>query len=121
LESAQGSEAPFPDVSYRYITPDIRLRLGLAQRWRVYGRAAYLFIHDSGEIASENYFPRQSVGAAEGELAVGLLLAPAWELRLGADYRRYFFDLKPEPGAQLVAGGARDEYLTGTVTLAFHP
>lgn len=121
LTSAQGGEAPFPDVSYRYITPDVRLRLGLGQRWRVYGRAAWLVIQDSGELASENYFPRQSVGAAEGELALGLLLAPAWELRLGADYRRYFFDLEPEPGDPLVAGGALDEYLTGTVTLAFHP
>ena len=53
-------------------------------------------------------------------LLIGFALPKGFEVRLGIDYRRYWFDLNPvPPDAPYVAGGALDRYLGFTVGFAW--
>lgn len=70
---------------------------------------AYLFASDGGDLSSAAYFPDASVGGLEVQGGAQLNLDDSYGFRLGADFRRYFFDLG--------AASANDDYLR--LTLAF--
>ncbi|MHB1845289.1 MAG: hypothetical protein ACYCWW_10700 [Deltaproteobacteria bacterium] len=108
--------APIPNYSYVFVEPglDARVQLGL---FALLLDASWLDVVGDG-IAASGYFPHASVGAVAGGLHLAFALWDALELRVGADYQRYFFSFNPVPGDAHVAGGALDQYLAATAAVA---
>lgn len=109
--------------------PDIEIhaiRVGGGLRWDwgsgvfMFGHAAYLAPLAVGEIASEAWFPRASAGGVEGDVGMGLRVDDV-ELRGLFAIRRFFYDMRSEPGDARVAGGAVDQYMSGQLELVWTP
>ncbi|HEY8429802.1 MAG TPA: hypothetical protein VIL20_15565, partial [Sandaracinaceae bacterium] len=118
-----GETQPPPDV------PNLEIhafRAGGGLRWDVgaglffFGSGAYLAPLALGEIASEAWFPRATAGGVEAELGLGVRVDDV-ELRGFFAMRRFFYDMRSEPGDDRVAGGAVDEYLSGVLELTWRP
>lgn len=114
---------PRPDV------PNVEihaLRVGGGVRWDIgsglffSGGGAYLAPLAAGEIASEDWFPRASVGGVEADAAFGIAIDDI-ELRAVFAMRRFFYAMNPEPGDARVAGGAVDQSLSGALELSYAP
>jgi hypothetical protein len=66
------------------------------------------------------WFPEAKANGMDVGLLVGFALPLGFEVRLGMDYRRYWFDLNPvPPDPPYVAGGALDQFLGGTIGFAW--
>jgi hypothetical protein len=102
------------------------LRAGAGLRWDVglglffhtYG--AYLHPLTTGEIASEDWFPRLDAGGVEAEAGIGFAVDDV-ELRALFTMRRFFYAMNPEPGDARVVGGAVDQYLSGALRFTYRP
>lgn len=114
---------PRPEV------PNVEIHAALAGagfRWDIgggvffVGRGAYLAPFSAGEIASEAWFPRASVGGLEANAGVGLRVDDV-EFRALFAMRRFWYAMGSEPGDARVAGGAVDQYLSGVLELAWLP
>jgi hypothetical protein len=107
--------APVPNYSYAFVQGgiDTRVQLGVVA---ILADGAYDGVVNDG-IAASGLFPHAQVGAVATGLHLGFTLWEGLELRVGADYQRYFFSLNPVVGNANVAGGALDQYLAATVEL----
>lgn len=111
-----GSQAPpVPDYTYTFVQGglDARVQLGPVA---ILADGAYMDVLTDG-ISASGFFPHAQVGAVATGLHLGIRLWEGLELRLGADYQRYFFTFNPSPGDAHVAGGAVDQYLAATLAL----
>ena len=107
-----------PDVRYRYV------RVGVDGRARfkdfsVGGRLGYRFVSSAGDIGSQRWFPNLDVGGMDTSVFGGWALSRDLDLIAGLTYRRYFFNLNPEPGDLHVAGGALDQYVSGFAGVSY--
>jgi hypothetical protein len=108
-----------PDVDYGF------LRIGAEMRL-VFGvvvselKLSFLPLLGSGQLGSEEWFPRNSGGGLEAGLVLGFLVTDWLEARAGFEYRRFWFSMNPEPGDPNIAGGALDHYFVGNIGLALH-
>ena len=103
-----------PDVAYTSVRLGVDGRLVLGPV-AVLAGAGYLPVLTSGEISSAAYFPHLKVSGVEAMLGVGVHVAGPFEVRLVGEYRRYFYAMNPVPGDARVAGGAVDQFITGTL------
>jgi hypothetical protein len=117
--SGEGDPArpDIPNVTYRFLRAGAGLRLDVKPQVALLASAAYLHVLDSGQIATSDYFPRLTVAGVEAGVGAAWQFFSPWEVRLGVDYRRYFFTMHPEPGDRLIAGGALDNYVVATAAL----
>lgn len=117
--SGEGDPArpDIPNVTYHFLRVGAGLRLDIKPRLALLASAAYLHVLDSGQIATSDYFPRLTVAGVEAGVGAAWQFSSPWELRFGVDYRRYFFNMHPEPGDRLIAGGALDNYVVATAAL----
>jgi hypothetical protein len=117
--SGEGDPArpEIPNVTYRFLRGGTGLRMGITPRVAVLASAAYLHVLDSGQIATSDYFPRLTVAGVEAGVGAAWQLSPPWEVRIGVDYRRYFFTMRTEPGDRPIVGGAADNYLVAAAAL----
>lgn len=99
-------DAQVPSVAYRFVRPSVDVEVSFG-RFGLAGGVGYDLMLSSGAIADR--FPRASVGGVEAWLGPTLSIARAWSVAASMTYRRYFYDLRPEPGDAYVAGGALDE------------
>ena len=99
-----------PDVSYGYLrlAADGRARF---DRIVAGGHLGYRHVLDPGDISSDRWFPRASVGGFDVRAFGGYEVSDGLDLMLGLDLTRYFYSMNPEPGDPNVAGGALDDYL----------
>ncbi len=108
-----------PDVDYGF------LRIGAEMRL-VFGvfvtelKASLLPLLSSGQLGSNEWFPRTTGGGMEAGLVLGVLVTNWFEVRAGFEYRRFWFSMNPEPGDTYVAGGALDSYFVGNIGLGLH-
>ncbi len=107
-----GDEArPFPDASYQY------LGFGLDGRFR-FGRllagfhAAHRQVLDTGELGSAQWFPHISGAGFVGGIYGGQSLGEMFDLMIGFDIQRYYFDMNAVRGDAFAVGGAVDQYLS---------
>jgi hypothetical protein len=111
-----------PDVNYKFLRAGAGARLAFGPlAFEV--DFAYLFLLSSGQLGSEQWFPREGGGGIEAGLTVGFFVVEdVLELRLGGQLRRYFFSLNPEVGDpdDRIAGGALDQYWLGNLGIAVH-
>jgi hypothetical protein len=103
-------DSGIPDVSYRYVRPGASARAVLFDRYAVEAALGYRHVLAAGEIQDASFFPRLGVRGVDLE---GSVTVPVWrnlDLRAGASLEQYGYDLDPQPGDPLIAGGATDRY-----------
>jgi len=102
------------------------VRAGAGIRWDIgsglffTGSGAYLAPLAVGEIGSEAWFPRLTVGGVEADLGFGIAID---DIAIGARIamRRFFYAMNPELGDPRVAGGAVDQSFSGALELTYSP
>jgi hypothetical protein len=110
-----GSDSPLlPNYDYSFVEGSADGRLAVSRTVSLLAKAGYLQVL-SNSLQTSSYFPRASAGGVEAQLGPALAVSSLFELRLMADYRRFFFSMNPKPGDAHVAGGALDQYLCATL------
>ncbi len=107
-----------PDLTYEFarIAADASLRFDAL----TFGaRLGTRIVSDTGGLRRE-WFPRTKAKSLEAGLLMGYRVAPRFEVLLGLDLTRYWFDFNPIPknaDPRYVAGGAVDQYVSGWLGL----
>ncbi|MEM9190447.1 MAG: hypothetical protein AAGF12_14775 [Myxococcota bacterium] len=104
-----------PDVDYGFIRLGAGARFLIADLIVAEPQLAYLILVSTGQFEEDEFFPRSSGGGFEAGLRVGVRLLPWLEAQAGFHWQRYFFSINPEPGDARIAGGAQDQYISGTI------
>lgn len=108
-----------PNVRYSYLRLGIETRLR-AHRWVSFRvGAAYLQVFDAGGIEDASWFPRARSAGIELTTRLVVPITHGLEGRLGIEYRRYFFAMRPEVGDPRIVGGALDQYADVRLELAY--
>jgi hypothetical protein len=101
------------------VTQDfVRFGLGLRARFgrvELAAHGAYRLIVGAGELISSAYFPHAHADAIDVDGTIGVALGRGISLRGSFALARLFATLHPRPGDALVAGGAVDQSLGGTL------
>lgn len=130
-----GHLADIPDTVYRYgrIGVDARFQVAPGVTLGVNGGYRYIF-NRGGQISegaetpydpnAPHFFPFLSVGGVDFNGSLAYMVTPSLELRVAVGIKRYFFNMNSTPADQTdptvkVAGGAVDQYVGGTVGLAY--
>jgi len=108
-----------PQVKYRFVRIGADARLAPVAGLRLMVGASYLVVLDFGGISDDLWFPRSDVGGIELQAGIGYELDVGIEIRAMFDLRRYFYTMNPEVGDPWIAGGALDQYLSGSLGLAW--
>jgi opacity protein-like surface antigen len=121
LPDPTASNASVPDVKYSVVRPNVGVRVPLGDKFAVLGTFGYLFVLGAGEITSPTYFAkeRSSVSGIDLSAGVSYALSERLEIRPVLDYRRYGFTFKPVTTDPYIAGGATDQYLGASVSVAY--
>lgn len=85
-----------PDTIYRYVRPGLGLHLALTDvvTLRLAGGYRYVFNGAGPYLSGPNgYFPHLTVAGADAEVEGGYRLGEMFEIRVGVEYRRYWFDM----------------------------
>src|SRR5690606_33169872 len=107
-----------PRVRYEHLRLSVGGDIAAVGDLLVYARASYLAVLDAGGITSDVWFPHARITALELSGGAGYRLRPWLELRALIQYRRYGFDLRPEPGDRFIVGGAADQYVQYSLGVA---
>lgn len=116
--STPSLDAGVPNVGAQSLRLGASARIAITGRVAVTGRAAFLAVLDTGA-APSLYFPRLSTNGVEAAAGVAVGVWRGVELRAAIEYRRYFSSMNPEPGDAHIVGGSLDEYITGTLGVAY--
>jgi hypothetical protein len=119
VTSAVGPGPDLANVGYRGLRGGLMLRAHVAGPVFVQGSFAGRYLLNTGEIQSASRFPRLKAGGLDAQVAIPVALTNRFEVKLQADYTRYWYSMNPQPGDAAVAGGALDIYASGTLVAAF--
>jgi len=113
-----------PSMTYSSLRAGLGTAIKIVDALSLDVGGAYLFVLDAGDLTGKNYFEEASVGAFEAGAGVLVTVAGPFAVRAGIDWRRYFFDLKPDaaktqPGGQKLADGATDDYLRANLSFVY--
>ena len=111
-----------PSVKYEFVRigAGFRVVIGKKERFIVAANAAFRGVFSVGGIGTAQWFPEAKANGMDAMLMLGYALPLGFEIRLGADYRRYWFDLNPvAPDPPYVAGGALDQYWGFSIGVAW--
>jgi hypothetical protein len=116
---ASGAELA-PDVRYQVVRAGMALRLNLSAKASLRASADYLDVLGAGPVI-DGRFPRATVLGVDLGLGASVAVTDSLEAQAAVGLRRYGFDMKVQPGDTLIAGGAIDEYLSMTLSVAYRP
>jgi hypothetical protein len=117
--STNGTPRLLPNVRYGTLRAGLLAAVQLIGPLALEAGAAYQLVLSAGQLASTGYFPKTTVGGADFEVAAVLRLTRHFEVRLSAEYLRFWMSLNVKPGDPWIAGGALDEYTSLLLTAAF--
>jgi hypothetical protein len=111
----EDNTAGIPSVKYEFVRigAGFRVAIGKKELFIIAANAAFRGVFSVGGIGTSLWFPEAKANGMDAGLMFGFALPEGFEVRLGADYRRYGFDLNPvppPPEPPYVAGGAADQY-----------
>jgi hypothetical protein len=118
----EDNTAGVPSVRYEFVRigGGFRVALGKKENYIIGANIALRGVFNVGGIGTSVWFPEAKANGMDTGLFVGFGLPLGFEIRVGMDYRRYWFDLNPvPPNPPYVAGGALDQYLAGTLGIAW--
>jgi hypothetical protein len=109
-----------PEAHYGFVRPNAAGRLSLG-RISFALSVGYLHILGASGINGPDGFPNASIRGGDAGVTLGYAIDREMQVQLGADYRRYAYDMNAQMGDALVVGGALDEYfgLTALFTYRF--
>ncbi|MGB8328539.1 MAG: hypothetical protein WCE62_00320 [Polyangiales bacterium] len=109
----EDTTAGVPSVKYEFVRigGGFRVGIGKKERFTVTMNAAFRGVFSVGPIGTYLWFPEAKANGMDAMLMLGYVLPKGFEIRVGGDYRRYWFELNPvPPDPPYVAGGALDQY-----------
>lgn len=109
-----------PGVSYEFLEASWAGTLHLAEPVSAFMEVGYQHLLSLGEIGSYRYFPNATGAGLRASLGVAFEVVESLEIRVAFDYQRYFLSMEPQPGDAFIAGGALDERMAGTLSVAYH-
>lgn len=118
----EDNTAGVPGVRYKFVRigAGFRVALGKNETYIIGANIAFRGVFSVGGIGTYVWFPEATANGMDAGLVFGFALPLGFEIRIGGDYRRYGFDLNPvPPDPPYVAGGALDQYLAGTIGVAW--
>jgi hypothetical protein len=118
----EDNTAGVPSVKYEFLRlgGGFRVGVGKEERFIVAMNAAFRGVFSLGGIGTNLWFPQAKANGMDAMLMLGYALPLGFEIRVGGDYRRYWFDLNPvPPDPPYVAGGALDQYWGASIGLAW--
>lgn len=120
--AGEDNTSGIPSVRYRFVrlAGGFRVGIGAKERFIVGASIGFRGVFSLGGIESSIWFPEAEANGMDAMLMIGFALPKGFEIRMGGDYRRYWFDLNPvPPDAPRVAGGALDQYWGGSMGVAW--
>jgi len=108
-----------PDVSYGNVRTGLFATFELLRSLDLNLQGSYLFVLNPGMIRSQEYFPRASVGGIDIGAGVDYRFTKSFGVGVSAGLRRYFYDMRSQPGDLNVAGGAVDQYPTAQFRILY--
>jgi hypothetical protein len=113
-----------PDTIYRFVRLGVGLHLELPANLTFWVAAGYRQILNGGGQFKDVFFPYSSVAGIDASAYVGYRLTANMEARLVFDWRRYFSSMNCNTTNmncedRFTAGGAVDQYLSGSALIAF--
>lgn len=111
-----------PSVKYEFVRigGGFRVALGKKENFIIGANLALRGVFGVGGIGTNVWFPNAKANGMDLGVIFGFAVGKGFEIRVGGDFRRYWFDLNPEPpDPPYVAGGALDRYLGATVGVAW--
>ena len=113
------NRASVPSVFYRAVRLHASGRVPLEAGFFLTGHLGLRIIADAGDIDADVWFPRARRAGIEAGLHLGYVLGRGVELLAGFESRRYFYNLRPEPGDSFIAGGLLDRYVVADARIGF--
>ncbi|HEV8245968.1 MAG TPA: hypothetical protein VGP93_09375, partial [Polyangiaceae bacterium] len=109
-----------PDVTYTFIRPGLDARFRFSD-FMVGMHVAPRFLLSMHELDLQDlWFPGATGSGLDMGLEVGYSLTPSLEVVAGFDFLRYAFDFNAIPKDNpVVAGGAKDDYISGWLGVRF--
>jgi hypothetical protein len=112
-----------PDTIYRYLRPGIGVHFELPAQLSFFAGAGFRWVFNKGGQFHDTFFPYSSVNGVDAQLGLGYRVTPMFEVRASGDFRRYFSSMNCNATTMMcnprfVAGGAVDQYFSGSVSLA---
>jgi hypothetical protein len=114
-EPAQQTTPLAISVLYLALRPALNLRVKVIDRLHLTLEGGYRIVISS----VQTLFPRVTTGGFDAAIGAAVPLGLGFEIRGTFDYQHYFFAMNPSPGDRYVLGGALDQYIGGTLSLAF--
>ena len=106
-----------PGVSYAVLRGGIDGRVPLGSVLALTAGFDYLGALSAGDVY--NRFTGPSIGGIAARAGFAVTVTEGIEMRLGAEYTRFFYAFEPEVGDAYVAGGALDELLALSLGAAY--
>lgn len=119
VETPSSGAALVPNIAYTWIRPGIGFRAVFGAGVSMSGDFGWLFVLDTGELGTDAWFPRLAAGGLSGSVFVNVDVFEGLEVQLGFEARRYWTEMLPEFGDKFIVGGVVDQYLMGTLRLAY--
>ena len=116
--SESGQMAELPYVAYQYVRPAARFHAEFGAGIYADVDFGWRILTASGAFG-ETWFPRSSGTGFDLAARLGWESDLGLGVRAGFEMQRYFFTLNPEVGDPYIAGGAVDQFLTGTFDLTY--
>jgi hypothetical protein len=107
-----------PESHYGFFRPSIGGRVAFG-RVSFVASAGYLQILDAAGLTAPAMFPKATIRAGDVGAMIGYAFDRGLQVQLGADYRRYAYNMNVQQSDALVVGGALDEYFGLTALLTY--
>jgi hypothetical protein len=107
-----------PEAHYGFFRPSIAARIGLG-RFSFLASVAYLHILDVAGLNAPGLFPNATIRGGDAGISAGYTIDSNLQAQLGADYRRYVYDMNARQEDTLLVGGALDEYIGLSAMLTY--
>lgn len=112
------NRAALPSVRYRAIRLDVHGRVPLDAGFFITGHFGLRIVVDAGDI-DDSWFPNARRAGIEAGVHLGYVLPKNIELLAGFESRRYFYDMRAEPGDAFVVGGLLDRHVLADVRIGW--
>jgi hypothetical protein len=108
-----------PDVRYQVVRVGLGGQLNFGTKAALRASFDYLDVLNPGPMG--DMFPRATVRGVDFTVGAGYAFTDTLEGTVSGGWKRYGFDMRAQPGDDLIAGGAVDEYLSMTIGFAYRP
>ncbi len=118
-EADDGTDANLAPADYTFLRAGLGGRIQIIDGLNVAVQGGFRQVLSMGDLGSRLWFPNASMAGLDAELKLGYQLSSSLEISLGGEMRRYFASFSPNPGDFPVAGGAVDQFLSGSLGLTY--